>query len=177
VTQLRALHLGHVRLSRESLESYSADGLENLKELTVHGVEVTPGSLVSMATFTHLTALGFTNLYQACYRGHRWLYHPHQSAANVVVQAPVQFCDLPMVHLKAAGHDILSRVFIYYNHSAASRRRPPSIRMGVKQFNLQTSPIRDETPYAHKMVHDDYSSWKSSLRRGMPYRLTQKHRR
>lgn len=64
VTQLRALHLGHVRLSRESLESYSADGLENLKELTVHGVEVTPGSLVSMATFTHLTALGFTNLYQ-----------------------------------------------------------------------------------------------------------------
>jgi len=67
VTQLRTLHLGHVRLSRESLESYSADGLENLRELTIHGVEVTPGSLVSIASFTHLTALGLTNLYQVCH--------------------------------------------------------------------------------------------------------------
>jgi len=64
-TQLKALHLSHVRVSSECLDSYAEGGLPELRELTINGIEVTPGSLIALGAYTGLTALGLTNLYQA----------------------------------------------------------------------------------------------------------------
>ena len=64
--QLKLLHLSYVRVTREALESYAQGGAaKKLGELSINGVEVTPGSLISLGTYTGLTALGLTNLHQA----------------------------------------------------------------------------------------------------------------
>ena len=61
---LRQLHLGHVRLTRERLEDLNTDSKSELEELTVHGVEITAGSLIALGLFKSLKALGMTACYQ-----------------------------------------------------------------------------------------------------------------
>lgn len=61
---LKHLHLGHVRLTRERLEDLWTDGKSKLEELTVHGVEITAGSLLALGEYSSLKALGMTACYQ-----------------------------------------------------------------------------------------------------------------
>ena len=61
---LKSLHLGHVRVTRERLEDLRTDSKCELEELTVHGVEITAGSLLALGEFKGLKALGMTSCYQ-----------------------------------------------------------------------------------------------------------------
>lgn len=62
--QLESLHLGQVRITRERLEDLCDEGRCGLRELTVHGVEITPGSLVALHGFKNLMAVGMSACHQ-----------------------------------------------------------------------------------------------------------------
>lgn len=64
VQTLRHLHLGHVRVTRERLDDLFSEGEHKLEELTVHGVEITAGSLIAIQDCKSLTALGMTACFQ-----------------------------------------------------------------------------------------------------------------
>ena len=64
MSALKHLHLGHVRLTRERLEDLWSEGKSKLEELTVHGVEITAGSLLALGEYKSLKAMGMTACYQ-----------------------------------------------------------------------------------------------------------------
>ena len=63
VKQLEALHIGHMRVQGERLGGLALQS--SLRELTIHGEELTNGSLSALGSLTQLTALGMTTCYQA----------------------------------------------------------------------------------------------------------------
>ena len=63
VRQLEALHIGHMRVQGERLGGLAQQS--SLRELTIHGEELTNGSLSALGSLTQLTALGMTTCYQA----------------------------------------------------------------------------------------------------------------
>ena len=62
VSKLNALHLGHMRLQPPSLAHLA--GHPSLRELTIHGEELTSAALAVLSDLSRLTALGMTTCYQ-----------------------------------------------------------------------------------------------------------------